>query len=836
MRRLLSRWIFTACFFGTFVASGLAEPWTPAAEPSEAVGANVALGAKYTLWPAPNYVHCTDPDDNIQLTDGQTTTAYFWTQTSTVGWSSAAYVVITIDLGKLQPISGVSFNTAAGVAGVTWPAAIQILTSDDGKTYHNAGELVELDRRAHGPMPEGYAIRRLMTDQLPTRGRYVRLVAVPPAGGPYLFVDEIEVFRGSDELLDQPPAGEPVEDVAEVFVAWRSHAALSHRFHADAGALEARLRRAPLPDEALRAPLLDRFSEVRDALDAESIPVDGAFQAVLPLGPTHEQLFRLQADLWRAMGHAPLVATAAQPWDPLDPFEPPAARSASAVEVHTMRGEYRAAAVNLYNATGESMPVQVSFDGLPGQPVPDFVTVYQVDWTDTSRGVPVAAALMEADRDGRAWTVHVPPGLVRQVWLNFHVPRGETNVAAGLHSGSLQLRSPDARETLTVPIRLNVVPIDFPEKTSLWLGGWSYTNGRGSYGITPENRAAFVKHLQQRYVNAPWATRSVLMNYEFSADDPSQIRLDTRELDAWLTEWPDAQAYLVFLAVGNYSGASQAGFAGAALGTPEFERRVGAWISAWVRHLRSKGIEPDRLGLLIHDEPHEGSDIGPLVAWSRAIRAAEPDVVLWLDPSYRQPAKAPPEVFEVSDVLCPNRPMWLAGGKPFADFYRDQQSRGKRLHLYSCSGPARLLDPYAYYRLQAWQCWRDGATGTFFWAFGDNSGASSWNEYLARSGPYTPLFLDETRVVPGKQMEAVRESVQDYETLRLLQRAVEQAERAGRDGPEVESARRLLQSAAAQVLDADGASKLDWHDPKDRSLADTVRARLLEALAAWRTR
>jgi hypothetical protein len=355
MTRLVSRWIFAACLFGTFGAGGLAEPWTPAAaaEPSDAVGANMALGAKYTLWPAPNYVHCTDPDDNIQLTDGQTTTAYFWTQTSTVGWSSAAYVVITIDLGKLQPISGVSFHTAAGVAGVTWPAAIQILTSDDGKTYHNAGDLVELDRRAHGPMPEGYAIRRLMTDQLRTRGRYVRLVAVPPAGGPYLFVDEIEVFRGSHELLDQPPAGELVEDVAAVFVAWRSHAALSHRFHADAAALEARMRRAPLPDEALRAPLLDRFREVRDALDAQSIPVDGSFRAILPLGPTHEQLFRLQADLWQAMGQAPLVAAVAQPWDPLDPFEPPAARSASALEVHTMRGEHRAAAVNLYNATGK---------------------------------------------------------------------------------------------------------------------------------------------------------------------------------------------------------------------------------------------------------------------------------------------------------------------------------------------------------------------------------------------------------------------------------------------------------------------------------------------------
>jgi hypothetical protein len=822
-----------AFFFGILgsILSAVALESPVASDESASIGVNLALGAEYTLWPAPNYVHCTDPEDNVQLTDGQTTTAYFWTQTGTVGWSSAPYAVITIDLGKVQPIAGVSFNTAAGVAQVTWPAAIQILTSDDGKTYHNAGDLVGLDRQVNGPFPEGYAIRRLATDQLRTRGRYVRLVAVPPAGGSYLFVDEIEVFRGPDELLAQPPVGELVDDVAQVFIQWRSNSALLKRFHADAAHLEARIRQAPLQDEAERARLLDQWDEARRALDPATVHVDRSFQAILPISESHERLFQRQADLWRAMGRAPLVAEAAQPWDPLDPFEPPPAESHRAVEVHTMRGEVRAGAVNLYNATEAPVPVQLELAALPGQPAPAYVTVYQVDWTDTGRGVPVAAALTEADRDGQTWTIRVLPGLVRQVWLSFQVPRGEPAVAAGEYGGRITLSSSVTSDALTVPLQLNVYPIDFPEKTSLWLGGWSYTNGRGAYGLTPENRAAFVQHLQQRYVNAPWATSSVLMKYAFSPNDPDRIQLDTQELDAWLAEWPDAQAYLVFLAVGNYSGASRAGFAGTALGTPEFDRRVGTWISAWVQHLRSKGIEPDRLALLIHDEPHEGSDVTSLVAWSRAIRAAEPEVLLWVDPAYRQPAKAPPEVFEVSDVLCPNRPMWLAGGKAFADFYRAQQSRGKRLHLYSCSGPARLLDPYAYYRLQAWQCWREGATGTFFWAFGDNSGASSWNEYLARSGPYTPLFLDDTRVAPGKQMEAIRESVQDYETLRLLQQAIQQAERAGREGPAIQSARHLLESAAAEVLDADDASELDWHEHKDRSLADTVRARLLKALA-----
>ena len=798
--------------------------------PAPLAGVNVARGAEVVLQPAPNYRHCTDPDDAIQLTDGRTTKDYFWTQKGTVGWSSVSYAVITVDLGQIEPIAGVAFTTAAGAAGVTWPCAIQVLTSDDGKVFYNAGDLVALDRNAHGPLPEGYAIRRLVTGQLSTRGRYVRFVAIPPAGGPYLFVDEVEVFRGPETLLSQSPQGKPIENVANLFVQWRSRSALANRFRSDADALESQLRGAALASETRRTELLERLDQVRKAWDPAAVAVDQSFRAVLPLNDLHAELFRIQAALWKAMGQASLVAQAICPWDPLDPVAPPA-DFGGPVEVHTMRGEYRAGAINLYNSADAPMQVQLQIEGLPQPPAPAYVTVYEVDWTDTSRGVPVASALMEVPYNEAGWTIHVPSGLVRQVWLSFHVPRGEDAVTAGVHKGQILLKS-EAAQAVVVPVQLHVYPLEFPEKPTLQLGGWSYTNGRGACGVTAENRDAFLKHLQQRYVNAPWATNSVLMKYAFDKDDPSRIELDTEQLDAWLADWPDARCYMVFLAVADYSRASTSGFAGAALGTPEFDRRVATWISAWVRHLGTKGIEPERLSLLIHDEPHEGSDVTALLAWSKAIRAAEPQVRLWLDPTYRTPGQAPQEVFEYSDVLCPNRPMWLSQGKPFAEFFQKQRQQGKELHFYSCSGPARLLDPYAYYRLQAWQCWDAGATGSFFWAFGDNSGASSWNEYLARSGPYTPLFLDSTRVVPAKQMEAIRESVQDYETLLLLRRAITRAEQSGRQGPAVGAAKGVLESATAAVLDAEGASALNWRDAKDRSLADRVRARVLEAITS----
>jgi hypothetical protein len=284
--------------------------------------------------------------------------------------------------------------------------------------------------------------------------------------------------------------------------------------------------------------------------------------------------------------------------------------------------------------------------------------------------------------------------------------------------------------------------------------------------------------------------------------------------------------------VAHYSGTLQATFSGAKVGTAEFDQRVGVWISAWVRHLRSKGIAPNRLGLLIHDEPHEESDISSLLAWAKAIRSAEPDVLIWEDPTYRNPAAAPQELFEACDILCPNRPMWLQNEKQFETFYRKQQAQGRTLQSYSCSGPAKLLDPYSYHRLQAWHCWNVGATGSFFWAFGDNSGSSSWNEYFAKAGPFTPLFLDDESVTAGKHMESIRESVQDYEYFVMLRDAVAKAKESGQSDSAIQEAEALLNNAAAEVLHSDGAAELKWHQRKDRTLADRMRVRILEALVA----
>ena len=149
---------------------------------------NLAIGKGYRLEPPPNYEHCTEAGDRTQLTDGNACRATSGPRKGRSDGRAASHVIITIDLGAVKPISGVSLHTAAGVAGVELPQAIVVLVSDDGTRWREAGDLVAASRsqQAHA----GYAEHLLRADNLATRGRYVAFLV--EASGAFVFADEIK--------------------------------------------------------------------------------------------------------------------------------------------------------------------------------------------------------------------------------------------------------------------------------------------------------------------------------------------------------------------------------------------------------------------------------------------------------------------------------------------------------------------------------------------------------------------------------------------------------------------------------------------------------------------
>jgi hypothetical protein len=183
------------------------------------------------------------------------------------------------------------------------------------------------------------------------------------------------------------------------------------------------------------------------------------------------------------------------------------------------------------------------------------------------------------------------------------------------------------------------------------------------------------------------------------------------------------------------------------------------------------------------------------------------------------------------DVLCINRRMYLTRPQWYRDLFLDQQDQGQELCFYNSDGPIRRFDPFSYYLLQPWHSFKIGAKGSAFWAFGDNSGASSWNEYpRIMSWSYSPLYLDETSITDSKYMEAIREGSEDYEYLVMLRTHVEELEKCGAEA-ELAVAQELLATAADRVLIGENGTNYLWDQEKDRRLADQVRVEILEVLA-----
>ena len=783
------------------------------------IGKNIALGKTYTFNKESKYNFCADEGDTKQLTDGQYSVGYFWVQKGTVGWSHGSPVIITFDLGKVEPIAGLSYSTAAGTAGVAWSTCIFILTSEDGKTWRSAGELIELSSEHGMPRADRYSAHRFVTGQLATKGRYVRL-AIKSAGS-YTFCDEVEIYRGSDELLDNAVAGAPVDDVKELMLQSPTVAGIRYRMRKDLADMRQTVREAKLSSK-VKAQLLARLDGFQKSVADFKPVVTDSFRATIPLNDLHAHILSTNVAVLRARGLDGLTLWHKNRWDMLQPTEaPPATRPDAQMQVQMMDNEYRAEVVNITNATGRPATAAISVQGLPGGTNPDYVAVHQVEFVDTQEKIVIADALVPIEQlEGK---ITLPAGMTRQLWLTFH-PRG---LKPGMHEGRIEIDAGD-HGVHAVPLKLQIYPFRFPDQPTCSLGLWDYTDGKGARDIKPGNRLAAIANMKAHFVDTPWAgpaTAPRVTSADLDAQGNLKRTLDFTRFDQWVADWEGARNYYIFINVRDY-------FAGTKRGSARFDSAVSSWAAAWAKHNAEIGLKPKQVGVLILDEPHSDLADQRILEWAMAIKQGTPDITIWEDPVHHAPwSSGVPDMFEICDVLCPNVPRYLGGGERAKRFYDDLRAKGVKLWFYQCSGPGRLHDPYYYHRLQHWHCWNAGAVGSGFWAYGDAAGTSPWNDYAAKRTSYSPVYLGKDGVTDGKHFEGVREGIEDYEYLRMLRDRVAGLAQAGARGSQFAQATKLLEELPRQVATYD-AGRLPWVRAKDRTWADKARVEILQALAA----
>ena len=783
---------------------------------------NIARGKSYASSRPPNYIYCTDAGDKTQLTDGyyDTQPKQIWIRKETVGWSVGGpeALAITVDLGKVEPIAGVSLNFAAGMAGVSFPKGIYVYAGVDGKTWRYLGDVLQKSTVENSPPKrDGYEVYRAWSDKMPGRGRYVMFL-VSTTG--YLFSDEIEVYRGDAKLLTGTAPGRVVADP----FAHIGSFVVCERVGRD-------LKRLAPEDRELAA-------------EVEKLAGTAALSnTVLPLCETHRKVWAKNAKNLRAAGYSEPVLWTADRWANLDAFAVPdkSLVTDDPLTVEMMRGEVRATAVNVLNPTDRRIVYEVSVEELPDAANVD---CREVAFTDTPTFVPVAAALVPGK--GKSISLPIEAGTSKQLWVSFHRPSS----GRGTFEGRLVARAA-GEKTLEKPVRLVLHDLDFPKACELHLGGFDYMIGKCDFYRAPGNVASQVKFFDDNYIDMPWAQWGVSPQGA-RADETGHIvnpdKISYRFWDEWVARFPTARLRAVFISAERFKGkTARFGYAGFDLGSPAFNRYIGEYFRLWADHMRGQGVDPKTVVVLIVDEPGDRREPTEypkvIVAWAKAIKAAVPELRMMVDPDYEKDASiAGMEMYEVCDIICPKLDYTADPGHAFnRDFFLGRIPREK-LWFYQCNGPSRGLDPISYYRQHFWSCWEYGAHAAAFWAFGCGGGiGDSWRAYAQTSAEYSPYFVGQSEVTPAKQSEGIREGMQDYEYLKMLKSEIAAAKAKGKD---VALAEKALKRAVAIALNQTGGadrgpySRADdryWAKDKDRSSPDRARLGVLRMISKLRS-
>lgn len=766
------------------------------------------------------------PDKNpAQLSDGkyagseydeENKTSTLWVQRGALTWRVAKNpLVITIDLGKITPISGVSYSTAAGTAGVQWPSFIGILVSDDAKSWHFSGDLVSLSRKNKIPPLTGYSKFRFVTHDLKAKGRYVALTIVQ---APYTVTDEIEIYKGDDAWPDLPREGQGFESLDAASINKIVESGFTQRRVAiDIQDIRKAVTSAALPD-ARKSTFLQRLDKAEQ--ENETLPAgDANIKTILPINSTHRSVMAIYGELLAAQGVAPLRIWKLHRYAWLPFVATPEKNANDEINIRMLKNELRSDALLLTNASGTEKTITLRLDNPPKNAKPGWLQLESAVWMDTYQGSPVADALLPLSEKKGEYLVTIPAGFTGEVWFTVD---------------SSKIGSGDYRSTFSiggqkVSFRLSVSKLAM-QRPRMSLTMWdnadsvSLTNGV-SRGITPKNKASALAMMKSHFVDAPWADRPILpwpKAEDFDAQNHLNATLDFSAFDQWIAEWPNARIYFIFI-----NAREKEPFAGAQPGTPDFDARLGAYAKVLSTHMTKLGLKPEQLSLLIHDEPGTRGDWQDDVVadWSHAIHSGAPQLSIVSDPVWKRPdLQKNQAAFSNMNILIPNTQIYEYSPPEVKEFYQRQRMAGKELWLYSATGPVRLFDPQKYYRAQAWRVFSLGGRGMGFWAFNDIGGApTAWNDYQIPTS-YSPAFLDKNIVYNSVHWNAVQEGVEDFEALAMLRDAIQNS----RNNAIKSRAQTVLDEAVKMVI-ATGSTTF-WQKETAPALVDQQLQKVREML------
>ncbi|NLX12196.1 MAG: hypothetical protein GXY44_00885 [Phycisphaerales bacterium] len=784
---------------------------------------NLALGKPYTLTPAPNYGHCTDPG-RTRLTDGIKAGAN-WTRESTVGWTRGTEepIIITIDLQRVEAIDEIRFHSlGGGRGGVFLPSLLVFMVSDDGREFHIVTTLYgrTLEPKVSAPADTSQAHTLRATD-MRTRGRYVRIIPYPRSGS-CVFIDEVEVIPGQHD-----PQGVRFDPQDRLYLTQVPALFAAHRFWLrtcdeldQLDGILAEKQGAQVDEEsaAWRKRISDGMRE------AEEFPV----HRPEPLKNWHARVRSLRGEWLKRKWNRPLLWKQADPMEqirPNDVFFSPSEENTEA-KIELWQREYEPLAITLVNGSPDPVELEVAVSLITNQTGQTFdpyraITLRRAWYVETRPEWELLGDALIRITDGR---LSLEAGSAGQLWLTFHDPE----LPAGRYSFGVRLRNPSRpheQETI-IPVNVTVHPIVFPERVALRTYNWAYLS---RMQLTDEQIRWVVRDLKSHYTNVimlPSQDRPIGQVYMGS------LRMDFRQHDRALYYYPDAETYLFLF---GCSPEQPDGFGQGRWGpymSDSWKHFFQSYLNQWVEHLARRGIGYDRFALYPYDE----SLCEEFLQLAKFIKEVDPKIRIFANSHQRsKKCMAIDHFTDYVDIWCLNddNPQAQAARNKLKNVTHKEGWRYKAFKF------AKSLSPYTYYRLQPWRAWASDEIGSGFWVYMtrrdsttgadcsvwddfDCTGKGSWRCDAVYTGRDAPADSGGEVFIPSRRWEIWREGVEDYQYLHTLSQRIRTAREQGTLAQLVQEAEAVLEQVVAGVLGhTDQPGRLD--DARRRTTESILR-------------
>lgn len=695
-----------------------------------AEGRNLALGAPYTFEPAARYDLTRDAGDATQLTDGHYARGHFWASRDAVGWVKSGLILIEIDLGAVQSINQICFNTARGKdAGVSFPE-VDVLISLDRKQYGALGDAYQSEPHEDG----GYLVQKFCTTDLAAVGRYV-VLAVQPRGA-FTFLDEIEVLGGDDGVANNvysPASLIKREDIGD---ALKARSGLGHRKESLAR-LAARLRANPA---SARTEVQHQIKSFASKLGREKVSEPDALEKL------QDELFALHRLALSDNFQEPLIVWRKNPWAAFSQIDSPTSDTLinGGLDFELM---CRGSASNAFVLTNNSdlpqrFTVDVTLEGL-ADATPE-IGVREVVQVVAANHEMIGDALKPLG-DG---DVTLKPGESKQIWLTALAGAA----APGEYVGKVSVVS--IQESLPTPeilLRVKVWSAAFPERQHVFVNTWPYSNGRAIEKVTELAMRDLIAHHANVIVLHP----SQIPFPSFRASVAGEV--DYTKADEVLSQYKGAQKRLFFL---EFNDEKLRTFDG------KYEFMSGPWklvfkkwVKDWAAHLKAQGLAYRDFAFYPVDEPRNDDEVAILLETAKLIKEVDSRLEIYttlgkLSSFDVMQAKNNVDIFQVllSDLTDAR--------------VKVLKSLDKEIWTYTAEGGGKSASPIGYYRSQAWTSFQGGAGGIGFWAYADIGwSGTAWDDFDGKRPDFSVIYEGSNGPLSSKRWEAWREGVEDYELL-----------------------------------------------------------------------